>query len=66
VSYDEIQAFFTSNLPEDVALYNDFHAQIVHLGNAVCKTVPDCAGCPIRKLEKKCRCKSSVRDSKYQ
>ncbi len=44
--YDEIQAFFTANLPEDVPLYNDFHAQIVHLGNAVCKTVPECDSCP--------------------
>jgi endonuclease-3 related protein len=46
--YDDIQAFFTSNLPEDVSLYNDFHAQIVHLGNAVCKTSPECDACPIR------------------
>jgi endonuclease-3 related protein len=54
--YDDIQAFFTANLPEGVPLYNDFHAQIVHLGNAVCKTVPDCAGCPIRVMEKKYGC----------
>jgi endonuclease III related protein len=39
--YDKIQTFFTANLPEDVPVYNDFHAQIVHLGNAVCKTVLD-------------------------
>jgi endonuclease-3 related protein len=58
--YDEIQAFFTGNLPEDIPLYNDFHAQIVHLGNAVCKTVPNCAGCPIRELEKKYRSKARV------
>jgi endonuclease III related protein len=58
--YDEIQAFFTRDLPEDVPLYNDFHAQIVHLGNAICKTVPDCTGCPIRKLEKKFGCKARL------
>ena len=51
--YDEIQAFFMANLPNDVPLYNDFHAQIVHLGNAVCKTTPDCGGCPIRSREEK-------------
>ncbi|OPY25977.1 MAG: G/T mismatches repair enzyme [Methanocella sp. PtaU1.Bin125] len=45
--YDEIQAVFMSNLPEDVVLYNDFHAQIVHLGNAVCKTDPVCDRCPL-------------------
>ncbi len=49
--YDDIQAFFTKNLPEDVALYNDFHAQIVHLGNAICKTNPDCSACPLYEME---------------
>jgi endonuclease III related protein len=58
--YDDIQAFFIDNLTADVALYNDFHAQIVHLGNAICKTTPDCAGCPIRKLEKKCGCQTRL------
>ncbi len=54
--YDDIQAFFTINIPEDVSLYNDFHAQIVHLGNAVCKTVPECDGCPIRVIGNMYRC----------
>lgn len=53
--YDDIQTFFTASLPEDVALFNDFHAQIVHLGNAVCKTNPDCHACPIGALGNKCR-----------
>lgn len=46
-SYEEVQRYFTENLPEDVALYNDFHAQIVHLGNCICKTRPLCGSCPI-------------------
>jgi endonuclease III related protein len=53
--YDDIQAFFTKNLPEDVALYNDFHAQIVHLGNAVCRTNPECSACPIYETRDKYR-----------
>jgi endonuclease-3 related protein len=56
--YDDIQAFFTGNLPEDIALYNDFHAQIVHLGNAVCKTTPDCSSCPISDTGDKRRCQA--------
>lgn len=46
-SYEEVRRYFTENLPEDVALYNDFHAQIVHLGNSICKTRPLCGSCPI-------------------
>lgn len=56
--YDDIQTFFMDNLPEDVALYNDFHAQIVHLGNAVCKTVPDCGACPLKTACLRYRCQT--------
>lgn len=52
--YDDIQAFCTANLPQDVPLYNDFHAQIVHLGNAVCNPVPACDVCPIRVVGHRC------------
>ncbi|MBI5525759.1 MAG: hypothetical protein HY897_05450 [Deltaproteobacteria bacterium] len=45
--YDDVQKFFTKNLPEDVPLYNDFHAQIVELGKNFCrKRNPRCADCP--------------------
>lgn len=46
-SYDEIQGYFMANLPADTALYNDYHAQIVHLGNSICKSTPCCGACPI-------------------
>lgn len=46
-SYDEIQRFFMQRLPEDVPLYNDYHAQIVRLGKEVCRTRPRCAVCPL-------------------
>ncbi|MDZ7832155.1 MAG: hypothetical protein U5L07_10425 [Desulfobacterales bacterium] len=47
-SYQAYQAFFMSRLPQDVALFNDYHAQIVHLGNRICKKrQPICAQCPL-------------------
>jgi endonuclease III related protein len=56
-SYGDIQRFFMENLPNDISLYNDYHAQIVHLGKNICKTQPQCNICPIRKHNKiKCRC----------
>ncbi|HTY92018.1 MAG TPA: endonuclease III domain-containing protein [Methanocella sp.] len=55
-SYEEAQRYFTENLPRDIELYNDFHAQIVQLGNCVCKTRPLCGSCPIAAVNgSKCR-----------
>jgi len=45
--YDEIQRLFMRALPRDAALYNDFHAQIVRLGKAVCRPRPRCPECPL-------------------
>jgi endonuclease III related protein len=28
--------------------YNEFHALIVRVGNQLCRTTPDCAGCPLK------------------
>ncbi|MCE5298629.1 MAG: endonuclease III domain-containing protein [Methanoregulaceae archaeon] len=55
-NYSDLQFFFTKNLPQDIALYNDFHAQIVHLGNLICKKHPECGNCPIRKVGKNILC----------
>lgn len=49
--YHEVQRFFTVHLPGDVPLYNDFHAQVVNLGNSICRTHPDCHLCPIRSIQ---------------
>jgi endonuclease-3 related protein len=47
VPYDEARDFFMDCLEPDVALFNEFHAQIVHLGHRFCvKTNPKCADCP--------------------
>ena len=47
-SYEKIQMFFMNNLPQDHKLYNEFHAQIVMVGNNYCKPGnPDCQNCPL-------------------
>ena len=48
-TYDEIKEFFESSLPEDVQVYNEYHALIVALGKSYCKPRPLCAECPLGK-----------------
>lgn len=47
-SYGEIQQTFQRHLQADVALYNEYHALIVHLGKSVCRPKPRCEQCPLR------------------
>jgi endonuclease-3 related protein len=49
-SYDDVQRYLTDRLPRDVALYGDYHAQLVRLGKDHCRTRPRCAGCPLDDL----------------
>jgi len=50
-SYSQVQNFFSSNLPKNVELYNEFHAQIVMLGKRICtKKHQNCSICPIGHL----------------
>lgn len=47
-SYDEIRRLFMQHLPEDVPLYNEYHAQIVQLAKTRCrKQTPLCSTCPL-------------------
>ncbi|MFO8006647.1 MAG: endonuclease III domain-containing protein [Candidatus Brocadiia bacterium] len=46
--YYELRDLFTSALPRDVALYEDYHAQLVELGKRFCRSRPRCEGCPAR------------------
>lgn len=48
--YEEIREFFMDRLPQDAALFNEFHAQFVQLGKAYCKKVPLCQACPLNGL----------------
>jgi len=54
--YKEIQNFFMRKLPHEIGIYNDFHAQLVHLGNEICKTHPNCNACPILQINSKFYC----------
>ncbi len=46
--YHEIREMFMDRLPEDVQLYNEYHALIVRLGKEYCKkSKPLCAQCPL-------------------
>lgn len=49
-TYDEIQRFFMERLPEDAALFNEFHALWVALGKNYCRPKPLCRGCPLEGL----------------
>lgn len=55
-SYDEIRNFFMDRLPQDVYIYNEFHALIVHHCFLICKTNPLCETCAIRKVNNKLFC----------
>ncbi|MCK5676378.1 MAG: endonuclease III domain-containing protein [Verrucomicrobia bacterium] len=46
-SYDSVAKLFTDNLPENVQLYNEYHALIVRLCKEHCNTKPKCEGCPL-------------------
>lgn len=49
--YYEIQEHFESGLPQDPALYNEYHALLVRVGKERCrKRAPLCQGCPLAPL----------------
>jgi len=52
--YAELQVYFTQRLPRKIALYNDYHAQVVALGNQYCRAKPRCELCPLKTLNR-CR-----------
>ena len=49
--YHQIQDYFQGELPDDAALFNEFHALLVRLGKDYCrKTQPKCKECPLGEL----------------
>lgn len=47
--YHELQSLFMDALPEDVALYNEYHALIVRMGKDWCKKKQGlCDACPLK------------------
>ena len=54
-SYRVYREFFMQRLDMDAELYNDYHAQIVHLGRLYCKkNGPCCTRCPLNDLCRYC------------
>lgn len=49
-SYDEIQETFSDNLPQEVDLFQEFHALIVRAGKTYCRKRPQCDRCPLEAL----------------
>jgi endonuclease III related protein len=51
LGYEDVRQLFEHNLAPDVALYNEFHALIVHTGKHFCRPRdPRCGGCPLKPL----------------
>ncbi|HZP26156.1 MAG TPA: endonuclease III domain-containing protein [Dehalococcoidia bacterium] len=48
--YASWRALFQEALPEDVPLFNQFHALIVHHGKDVCRAKPLCSECPLAEI----------------
>ncbi len=46
--YLALQESLTAHLPEDVALFNEYHALLVRLGHTCCRPTPNCGECPLR------------------
>ena len=49
-AYDQVQHVLMGHLPRDAALYNDYHAQLVRLGQEACRPRPRCVECPLDDL----------------
>lgn len=47
VTYHDLQELFMDNLPDDVELFNEFHALIVKTGKEFCRRRPKCGICPL-------------------
>lgn len=48
--YGQLRELFQSNLPQDIQLFNEYHALLVRVGKEFCKPKARCPGCPLEKL----------------
>lgn len=49
--YYQTKELFELGLPQDVALYNEYHALLVRVGHLYCrKKAPNCEDCPLRDM----------------
>ncbi len=51
-TYELLQELFMNNLPQDVSLYNEFHALLVQTGKHFCRKTPRCEECPLQSWER--------------
>lgn len=49
--YERLKALFEDALQSDAALFNEYHALIVAVGKRHCKSMAQCAGCPLERFE---------------
>jgi len=49
--YAAIRDLMESSLPEDVELWNDYHAQLVAVGKHYCRPRARCDGCPLERFD---------------
>ena len=49
INYDALQELFMDHLPDDVELFNEFHALLVKTGKEYCRKKPICCDCPLEK-----------------
>jgi endonuclease III related protein len=45
--YESVKDLLESHLPQNVELFNDFHAQFVAVGKNFCRPTARCGGCPL-------------------
>ncbi|MBN1124780.1 MAG: endonuclease III domain-containing protein [Sedimentisphaerales bacterium] len=48
--YEQVREMFESTLPQEIQLYNEYHALLVRLGKDYCKSKPKCSGCPLEEM----------------
>ena len=48
--YYHLKEQFESQLPNDPALFNEYHALLVRVGSLHCRTRPNCEACPLQQL----------------
>jgi endonuclease-3 related protein len=48
--YEQLQELFQTNLPQDIKLFNEYHALLVKVGKESCRPKARCHGCPLEKL----------------
>ena len=49
--YESIKELFETNLADDVALWKDYHAQLVAVGKHYCRPKVRCSGCPLEAFD---------------